>query len=327
MFGFRTVFGFHPLPESRPLLVFALRAATVLPMFSDRHSPRDAYPREQSSALTWLLAALIGAFALELVLLSPWFNASGQLQQGLAVSPAGLDSGRVWTVVTYWLLHSPTNLFHVGFVLAGLYAFGRELEPLLGVRRFVGVFAGSIVLGGLFWAAVNWRHDGLLIGGTAGVCGLLALYAALYPNREFSFLLLFFFPVTLRPKHLALGLLVIDLFAFGFYEILGNPPPFAYAPSAHLGGMMAGWIYYRFIHESEWRPFGRPVAAAPTPWLNRARPAEPITPPAPDASSRRANLRADVDRVLDKINSHGFASLSVDERRVLDEAKDLLSRR
>ena len=88
MFGFRTVFGFHPLPESRPRLVFALRAATVLRMPSDRHSPRDAYPREQTSALTWLLAALVGAFALELVLVSPWFNASGQLQQGLAVSPA-----------------------------------------------------------------------------------------------------------------------------------------------------------------------------------------------------------------------------------------------
>ena len=296
-------------------------------MLSDRPSPRDAYPREATSALVWLLAAMVGAFALELVLVSPGFNASDQLHRGLAVSPAGLASWRVWTLATYWLLHSPTNLFHVGFVLAGLYAFGRALEPLLGVRRFVGVFAGSIVLGGLVWAAVNWRHDGLLLGGTAGVCGLLALYAALYPNREFSFLLLFFFPVTLRLKHLALGLLVIDLFAFGFYEILGNPPPLAYAPSAHLGGMMAGWIYYRFVHGSEWRPFGRRVAAVPAPGLNRARPAALITPPPADNSSRRVDLRADVDRVLDKINSHGFASLSVEERRLLDEAKDLLSRR
>jgi hypothetical protein len=34
-----------------------------------------------------------------------------------------------------------------------------------------------------------------------------------------------------------------------------------------------------------------------------------------------------VDRILDKINSGGFGSLSADERRILDEAKDLLSRR
>ena len=130
-----------------------------------------------------------------------------------------------------------------------------------------------------------------------------------------------------RPKHLALGLLVIDLFAFGFYEILGNPPPFAYAPSAHLGGMMAGWIYYRFVHRSEWRAFGPRVAPETPPWLNRARPTEPTAPPPPDESTRRASLRAEVDRILDKINSHGFAALSVDERRLLDEAKDVLSRR
>jgi hypothetical protein len=33
-----------------------------------------------------------------------------------------------------------------------------------------------------------------------------------------------------------------------------------------------------------------------------------------------------VDRILDKINSHGFGSLSPEEKRLLDEAKDLLSR-
>lgn len=296
-------------------------------MLSDRHSPRAASTREKTSALTWLLAALVGAFALELVLASSWFNVSGQLRQGLAVSPAGLAGGRVWTLATYWLLHSATNFFHIGLVLAGLYVFGRELEPALGARRFVALFAGSVLLGGVFWTAVHWQQDGLLLGSTAGLCGLLVLYAVLFPDREFGFLLFFFFPVTLRPGHLVLGLFVLDLFAFGFYEILGNPPPFAYAPSAHLGGMMAGWLYYRCVHLAGCRFLGRgPALDAPT-GANRARPAEPPPPPAHDASHRRANLRADVDRILDKINSDGLASLSVDERRVLDEAKEALGRR
>ena len=107
---------------------------------------RDDYPREKTSALTWLLAAIAGAFVLELVLFSPWFDASSQLVNGLAVTTHGLASGRVWTLATYWLIHSPTNLFNVGLVLAGLYALGRELEPLLGARRFAGVFAASLVL-------------------------------------------------------------------------------------------------------------------------------------------------------------------------------------
>ena len=41
----------------------------------------------------------------------------------------------------------------------------------------------------------------------------------------------------------------------------------------------------------------------------------------------RGHLRAEVDRILDKINSDGFGSLSADEKRVLDEARDLISRR
>jgi len=41
----------------------------------------------------------------------------------------------------------------------------------------------------------------------------------------------------------------------------------------------------------------------------------------------RENLRAEVDRILDKINSKGFGALTAEEKRLLDEARDLLSRR
>ena len=36
--------------------------------------------------------------------------------------------------------------------------------------------------------------------------------------------------------------------------------------------------------------------------------------------------QAEVDRILDKINSHGFGALTPEEKRILDDAKDLLSR-
>jgi hypothetical protein len=41
----------------------------------------------------------------------------------------------------------------------------------------------------------------------------------------------------------------------------------------------------------------------------------------------KEHIRAEVDRILDKINSEGFNALTADEKRVLDDAKDLLSRR
>ena len=47
---------------------------------------------------------------------------------------------------------------------------------------------------------------------------------------------------------------------------------------------------------------------------------------APSPAAVRETLRAEVDRVLDKINSQGFGALTEEEKRLLDEAKDLLSR-
>ena len=41
----------------------------------------------------------------------------------------------------------------------------------------------------------------------------------------------------------------------------------------------------------------------------------------------REELRAEVDRILDKINSDGFGALTADEKQLLDDARDVLSRR
>ena len=45
-----------------------------------------------------------------------------------------------------------------------------------------------------------------------------------------------------------------------------------------------------------------------------------------DRVAHRENLRAEVDRILDKINSDGFGSLSAAERQILGDARDLLSK-
>ena len=305
------------------------------PMLSDRSYMRADYPKERTSTLVWLLCAIIGGFVLQYALFSSYAT-RGQLISDVAVTVRGLGQGRMWTLATYWLLHDVSNLFHVGLTLGALYLLGREMTPLLGNRRIVGVFAASLIVGGLVWAAIHWRLAGtvagqndMLIGAMPGAFGLLALYTALYPNREFSFLVLFFFPVTLKPKHLAIGLFGLDLFMLGFYEFRGLEAPLHYTASAHLGGMLAGWVYYRYIYQPESNLFKARNLELPR-WMKRpekgALPA--AKPPRSEmTTSDPATIRVEVDRILDKINSHGFASLSADEKRLLDEAKDMITRR
>ena len=124
-------------------------------------------------------------------------------------------------------------------------------------------------------------------------------------------------------------LLLTDLFAMVLIDILGRTLPFSYAPSAHLGGMLAGWTYYQFFHEIEWRVGKGARVASRTSARTSGRDlpeAEEIPEPVIPGRSR-TEIRAEVDRVLDKINSQGLGALTSEERQILDDAKDLISRR
>jgi membrane associated rhomboid family serine protease len=287
---------------------------------------RDSYERRHTSVVTWLLSSIAAVFVLQNVF-SRWLPIG--LEWGFGLSPAGLRAGHVWTLLTYGFLHSTSNLLQVIAYLLVIFFFGREVLPVLGTRRFIAFYAAALLAGGAFWLAVHWRHPELLLGASAAVSALVILYACFYPNREITLLLFFVLPVTLKPKYLAYSMLAFDLFGFAFYELLGAVSPFDAAHSAHLGGMAVGWIYYRYVHDSNWSfASGRTDIELPR-WMRRrsaAKPAKAATTYSVDISDR-GHLRAEVDRILDKINSHGFGSLSADEKRVLDEARDLISRR
>jgi hypothetical protein len=184
-----------------------------------------------------------------------------------------------------------------------------------------------VLAGGAVWAAVNWHVGGGLVGASAGVAGLFIVFACFNPHQPVTFLLFFILPVTLKPKHVAIAAVLIDLAGCVFYEVMGAPSPFGFAHSAHLGGMAAGWIYFQFIHDREWRlPFGRSDIELPR-WMKKGPKSAAAATFQVNVTSSPGDLRAEVDRILDKINSQGFGSLSAEEKRVLDEAKDLLSRR
>jgi len=296
-------------------------------MLSDRSYMRDDYPRRGTSALTWLISALVAIFVLQCVFLR-WFHADRALESLLELSIANLKAGKVWTLATYGLLHDTGNLLHVVGNLLGLYFLGRVLQPVMGSRRFFWFFATAIVTGGVLWAATHWQTGfGQAIGASAGVAGLFVVFACLHPDEPLTFLLFFFLPVTLKPKYVAFTLLAFELAGFVYYEVLGAASPLAspVAFSAHLGGMAAGFIYFRFIHEGQWRfKASSPDVELPA-WLQKKKPAAPAAYQVD--LTNRDDLKAEVDRILDKINSQGFGSLTADEKRLLDEARDLLSRR
>ena len=283
-----------------------------------------AYPRKTTSVVIWLISVLLAAFVLELILLSPWLGASGPaLVNQFPLTVGSLQNWHLWTLLTHSLLHSTANPLHILFTILTLGFIGRELEPQLGARRFLVVFVGAILLGALLWTAVNWTHGGTHMGAGAGLLGLFIVLAGLSPHLEMG---LFLLPITFRLRHLVYGVLALDVFGLLFYEIIGASAPLGLTPSAHLGGMLAGWLYLRFLHANH----GMDRVAGPTlpTWLRRWSTSKTTAPSFAATSSGKStpHLRAEVDRILDKINSQGFGALTVQEKRLLDEAKDLLNR-
>jgi membrane associated rhomboid family serine protease len=124
-------------------------------MLSDRPYMRGDYQRERTSVLTWLISAIVAGFFIQLLLAAPWLTDGSEALRGLALSIPALRSGWLWTLLTYSFLHDPRFVFHVVGNIFLLYLLGRELLPMLGAKRFLGLYAAATIIGGLAWATVH----------------------------------------------------------------------------------------------------------------------------------------------------------------------------
>lgn len=283
----------------------------------DRFYMRDSYHPPRVS--TRLIIVLIAAFVLQCILL---VYSDIDVRRHLALSRAGLLQGKIWQLLTFQFLHSAPMPFHVLFNCLGLYFFGRRVEEILGTRRFLGIYFLSGVAGGILQVLLTLvpRHpDVSVVGASAGVCGLIAIFCSLRPMEEMQ-TWIYFFPITIR-AHWFLK------FLLGF-SIFGSLIPFDYiAHGAHLGGLLVGMSYARrgerWDRVLDWLtrlfPFRKPPKtsrfAKHTPWRgqrsNTARPSETF-------------VSREVDPILDKISAQGFDSLTEDERKILEAARKMM---
>ncbi len=295
-------------------------------MLSDRPYMRDTYGRSPFSALTWLICAIAGGFVVENIFLR-WFgdDIGTRFFYFFTLSSEGIANGFAWTLVSHALIHNPSGLLHLAFTLLAIFLFGRIVLPEVGARRFLLIFASAVALGGLAWLAVNWGQGDKLFGASAGVSALIVVFACLAPQQPITFFLI---DIGMRAKHLAIGLFVINVLGLVLLEIPGRNSWFAMAHSAQLGGMMAGWLYFRLVHQEGWASFKQhnPEIELPR-WFRKARKVDTPPPSLKVNINSGGDMRAEIDRILDKINSQGFPSLTAEEKHLLDHARDHLSRR
>lgn len=151
-----------------------------------------------------------------------------------------------WQLLTYAFLHA--SFGHLFFNSIGLWMFGSELESIWGRKRYIQYYAASVLVGGLCNLLMGMiiPEGYYTVGASGGLFGLLLAYAMMFPNRIIMPILP---PIPLKAKYYVMIFGGLELF-FGLTGFNSGIAHFA-----HLGGMLGGWLMFRY-----WRrqpPFGR----------------------------------------------------------------------
>ncbi len=230
---------------------------------------------------------------------------------------------RLWTLISYGFLH--VTFIHILCNMLGFYFLGKPLLNRLNQGKFLSLYLGGIVAGGALWLIFNQNGTSPLMGASAGVSALFIFFCCIYANRPVSFL---FIPILIPARIIGWGFFFISLFLFLVnldghnLQDQGN----TIAHSAHLGGIIWGWFYYKALY---------PIRIVWPRISLRKQHTHPPRQPRANAYHYKVNigsqankdvLRREVDRILDKINTRGFGALTEQEKQTLDQARDILKR-
>jgi membrane associated rhomboid family serine protease len=231
----------------------------------------------------------------------------------LALHPPRLLT-RPWGVLTYMFVHA--GFWHLAINMLVLFFFGTPLERRWGSREFLRFYLvaglGGAVLSAVFMPAT-------VVGASGAVYGLMLAFAMNWPDAPIH--IYGIFPV--KAKWLVGFLFVVSLLE----GVSGSSGGIAHF--AHLGGIIAAFLYLKM----DWRPAalvgrrpGMPVSRPKSSGRKGKVSVSARKEPAP--REHRSNVRSEdderrmldeVDRVLDKISAKGIASLTSEERELLDE--------
>jgi len=143
---------------------------------------------------------------------------------------------RPWTFITTIFLHADIN--HLFFNMFMLFAFGINLERLLGKNKFLIIFLVSGILGNIGYWITTGNYSIPAIGASGAVYGLMGTLAILAPFMKF-------YVWGLVPVPM---IVLTALYAIG--DIFGLFTPSNIAHGAHIAGLIAGIAFGIYL-----RPF------------------------------------------------------------------------
>jgi membrane associated rhomboid family serine protease len=255
-----------------------------------------------TKAVKYLLLINVGVFFLEFL----W---RPELIYLFGLTPALVKKGFIWQPFTYMFLHG--GLFHILFNMFALWMFGCEIERTWGTREFVKYYFITGLGAGLFTFILSFNSNIPTIGASGAIFGILVAFALMFPDR----LIYLYFLIPIKAKYLVAFFAVLEFMASFRYTSDGI------GHFAHLGGMIVGYVYIK-------ADFRIPSFFRLSTYVDRVkdfkhrRRMKAID----KKREREQRLMERVDQILDKINQVGYHNLTREEKKILEQASQLLSK-
>jgi membrane associated rhomboid family serine protease len=184
---------------------------------------------------------------------------------------------RSWQVVTHMFMHG--GFVHLLFNMFALWMFGRVLEQVWGPKRFLMYYLVTGLGAAFFFELVQFiqynkvmavispeqlqlvydsggeaisqgrnfadsqmgKLNSILnvpvVGASGAVYGVLLAFGVLFPNTQLMFI---FPPIPVKAKYVVIGYAAIELY------LAITSPGSGIAHTAHLGGMIFGYLLIRY---------------------------------------------------------------------------------
>jgi hypothetical protein len=211
----------------------------------------------------------------------------------------------VWRIGTYALVHAASALLWFAVEMYMLFVFGREVERFIGRRAYIVLYLLLLIAPAALLTAWGFWQRSAIAGSPALHFGIFVAFATIYPRVE---LLL---RITAKWSAVILAAIyTLQLLAYHAWSDL----------VVVWSSIGAAFLFV------EWRGAGPELV-----WLNnlktRLQP-RPKLRVVRKSSARRVvepdDVYASVDPILDKISKSGIGSLTPNERRQLDRARNRL---
>ncbi|MAG93501.1 MAG: hypothetical protein CMJ48_07105 [Planctomycetaceae bacterium] len=249
------------------------------------------------------------------------------INEWFALAPDAVKNFQVWRLISYGFLHSTGDIFHILFNMLFVWWFGKTIEQMYGSREFLLFYFAGLLAAGLAFMGFGLAMRDLTpaVGASGAVMAIMMLYAMHFPRHKIY--IYGIIPVEIR--WLVVFYVVVDA-----YPILGalaarqagmKGLSDGIAHSAHLGGLMFGFLYYKYAIRLE-----RWVGGVRIPQFGgrggRVRRDVKIYRPEAEQQRRQSTSVSasddQVDAILKKIHDQGEASLTDRERRILKDASE-----